>query len=829
MTYSCTSAHCFGSLTCTDNPSNKNDPSLLSCSVCSETYYQCQICSNKPIFKQCRRALSRHCSKYHTKADQNDSNTNTITYSEDLLSESMNLIVDHDWTSFPNFDFTTEMFSPVDETCTNDVNDINHPISSILESSSNDVAYSEVENVSDDSIYDVNRSINLEQNDTTCINNTTDESDSNFKEVLHKFESNKTYFGRVESEIYVKEEIERPGLGISYLVKRAFQRQDYSKTSKFLMDTQTIELHAQLCKFSKSLTLSQKKYLCFIIDKIQCCVPAVSKLSLPSDYNTMKQRYLYDQYSISKNLPYPKIYKSGEFAYVLLSDVIAHVFFIWIVHKKTVDPSASFESIRNKGSANMIHQMLEMKSKLSYEEFCKTIFVDFKLWSDAYEPNATRQNRGSVWIMTGTLSIGDFTITFPLIIGPSKVQTWIVQKIVYSDIEEWTNKLNKVYCWVDKTFQSICLIKNHFSMDGPERRSMSSLQLGSGNSSVRYRHAFDAKQRQHQLISCKKCFKRNIHISLFGNIDNQIESVCHTCYNWDYYHENASYKTPVSAKKKNKSSIESYICPSHTELEYDIIYSEKDSSSYKDETGIYKHKSVEVTKELLKKVVVDACWDVIVLGTTKMQLTGFLTRFCINEETINLFYKQCQIMKIGIDEDTYSWDQCMKSIEFPPLWNSCWNLNECPDVPMHTMFLGIFKAVLDLMDRYFKECKWGAAFGKILLGKLKAIKALNLDWCRVEEYNANGNYGTYISETYLGLSRLCNWFFFHIFSIPNLKHGKKYEFKVTKKNKHLEQRKNDELEHWLSSRLIKNVRGKKNQYSLRRLMKSTVTQIFSNK
>ena len=77
-------------------------------------------------------------------------------------------------------------------------------------------------------------------------------------------------------------------------------------------------------------------------------------------------------------------------------------------------------------------------------------------------------------------------------------------------------------------------------MDGPERRRMSSLQLGSGNSSVRYRHAFDAKQKQHQIISCKKCFKRNIHISLFGNNDNQLESDCHTCFNWNYYHENAS-------------------------------------------------------------------------------------------------------------------------------------------------------------------------------------------------------------------------------------------------------------------------------------------------
>ena len=225
--------------------------------------------------------------------------------------------------------------------------------------------------------------------------------------------------------------------------------------------------------------------------------------------------------------------------------------------------------------------MLEMKSKLSFDDFCKTIFVDFRLWSDSYEPNATRQNRGSVWIMTCTLSISGFSMTFPIIIGPSKVQTWTVQRIVYADMELWTNELNSVYCCVDKEFKQICLIKNHFSMDGPERRSMSSLQNGNGTHSVRYRHAFDTKQMQHQLLSCQKCFKSNISISMFGRDNNQLESDCQICFNWDYYHEQATYKTPVTGKNKNQPSIESYICPSHTELEYDIIYSDKDNPSKK--------------------------------------------------------------------------------------------------------------------------------------------------------------------------------------------------------------------------------------------------------
>ena len=55
------------------------------------------------------------------------------------------------------------------------------------------------------------------------------------------------------------------------------------------MNTKATELHAYMCKFSKSLTLSQKKDLCLAIKMIQNCVPEVSKLCLPSDYNAMKK------------------------------------------------------------------------------------------------------------------------------------------------------------------------------------------------------------------------------------------------------------------------------------------------------------------------------------------------------------------------------------------------------------------------------------------------------------------------------------------------------------------------------------------------------------
>ena len=72
MNNSCPSAHCVGTVRVIDNPSNKNDPSTVSCSKCSESFFQCQICTNKPFFKQNRQALSRHRRKYHAKGVEED-------------------------------------------------------------------------------------------------------------------------------------------------------------------------------------------------------------------------------------------------------------------------------------------------------------------------------------------------------------------------------------------------------------------------------------------------------------------------------------------------------------------------------------------------------------------------------------------------------------------------------------------------------------------------------------------------------------------------------------------------------------------------------------
>ena len=76
MNNSCPSAHCFGTVRVIVNPSNKNDPSTVLCSNCAETFYQCQICTNKPIFKHNTRAIHNHRRRYHAKKVEEDDSTN---------------------------------------------------------------------------------------------------------------------------------------------------------------------------------------------------------------------------------------------------------------------------------------------------------------------------------------------------------------------------------------------------------------------------------------------------------------------------------------------------------------------------------------------------------------------------------------------------------------------------------------------------------------------------------------------------------------------------------------------------------------------------------
>ena len=81
------------------------------------------------------------------------------------------------------------------------------------------------------------------------------------------------------------------------------------------------------------------------------------------------------------------------------------------------------------------------------------------------------------------------------------------------------------------------------------------------------------------------------------------------------------------------------------------------------------------------------------------------------------------------------------------------------DVPMHLLFLGIVKNVMLKIRAWLRLNHCGNPFIESVKGILVKIKEFNVEWCKVLEYPITDKTDGWVSENFLAMSRLANWFY----------------------------------------------------------------------
>lgn len=85
--------------------------------------------------------------------------------------------------------------------------------------------------------------------------------------------------------------------------------------------------------------------------------------------------------------------------------------------------------------------------------------------------------------------------------------------------------------------------------------------------------------------------------------------------------------------------------------------------------------------------------------------------------------------------------------------------NPYVDVPMHLLMLGVVKSVLlkiGVWLRYRSQKTMFLTTSNNILGK---VKELNVEWCKILEYPSTDKFGGWISENFMAMSRLAQWFY----------------------------------------------------------------------
>ena len=262
--------------------------------------------------------------------------------------------------------------------------------------------------------------------------------------------------------------------------------------------------------------------------------------------------------------------------------------------------------------------------------------------------------------------------------------------------------------------------------------------LGGGTYAARWGYSCDFGAVENKIVSCENCLDKLLKKTVIGN--------CTKCTNWEIVDHNSNilqYKPPVDYPK-------------------DSLYLNGDNKLYHIKLT-YKKLKEEVT--CVQEKFENDDWD-------KKTTESYLRTLCINKESIVSLINHAEKKKtknvLTLNKEKYSQEYCEVQTQLnenpsdyedwivPSSWRRNMELEDHVDVIMHLVFLGIVKKVT------MKIHKWGECrhqFSPLISYMTKICDSflhLNLSWIHIIKYTGR-KMGGWVSENYIGLSRIFKW------------------------------------------------------------------------
>ena len=218
---------------------------------------------------------------------------------------------------------------------------------------------------------------------------------------------------------------------------------------------------------------------------------------------------------------------------------------------------------------------------------------------------------------------------------------------------------------------------------------------------------------------------------LFSNND-----YCSYCYDWDYSHPSMFLSLPQdypSVQHPNSPAP-----PPGREVE-----------------GITKFHPIELSYDIMLQGVKFCFFNCYHGYWTKMSAMTYLKSIGINEAygNYNVYQKamDCRRNKSLSPSSLYN------HLVFPMHWSAGISLHQCIDTPMHQLFQGVVKSIMEMTMSWLtkKDTSHYKAFGDYVNPTLYDIHELKLDWSRMEKFMRGRNYtlGGWQAEQYVAFSR----------------------------------------------------------------------------
>jgi hypothetical protein len=446
------------------------------------------------------------------------------------------------------------------------------------------------------------------------------------------------------------------------------------------------------------------------------------KIDLPISHQDFRRNYTHGSNSLWCNLPHPDVFPFFSrnkycHCYTKVKDCIAH----FLASGGLILPP---ESICNE-AVNKAQQIS------SLEDNVIPIFI--KLWSDGFEINNVKQNRGrGAWSSTFTIfgtsnhiPPEDVSATFTLGIcssSDSKSQDVIYKRTI--------DEINSLYCNSTSFYYAhdSSVIKGRViilltTQDQPERRKRNFLLLGNSKPSSRWGYVIpNIEEINAKLPSCTSCIE-----NMKNNIWHYETSVCSDCFNWD---------SSLSNKKQKLSHkyLLDTVDDIHTQLSTQQL-SLSQVKALSTSTGLNENAGVLIYDHHDK-------YNRILHIQNNIQ------------PSMSILQNRLLSTMVGPEFELWSGS---------PLWKSLsHDIHDNVDAPMHLLFLGIMKSTMGYISDFFKVTLLDRSFTKVVSHKLKTLISIyKLSWLNILPFKNNGSMldtSGWVGENFLAFSRLFLWY-----------------------------------------------------------------------
>ena len=119
-----------------------------------------------------------------------------------------------------------------------------------------------------------------------------------------------------------------------------------------------------------------------------------------------------------------------------------------------------------------------------------------------------------------------------------------------------------------------------------------------------------------------------------------------------------------------------------------------------------------------------------------------------------------QAKQLRLNDRNMTRENILRSLQYPAIWNAPIALNQFIDAPMHLIFQGIIKSIIEMISDWLSPLStsqsYYKAFCKIINPMMAKISNMNLRWCAINTFNVSKNYKAsgWIAANYLAFARL---------------------------------------------------------------------------